>query len=141
MKKLNFSAIATQSLAKEEEAVKNRFDAADEILTKRSPAPPAAKPAEEASRPKSDKPKTVPKTKPEKMPKEKVIRDTFSLPFSDYQLIGKIVQRTAKIGMPVNKSEAIRLGLKAVEAMKEAELEALLQKLVKLRQRKYAMPE
>lgn len=135
MKKTNFANIAAASVDKLNEELEAKFKAADNVMTTQPPVISTRVPLPQAA----EKPKPVPKLKPEKK-KEKVIRDTFSLPFSDYQLIGKIVQRTAKIGTPVNKSEAIRLGLKAVEAMKEADLVLLLQKLEKLRQRKYALP-
>lgn len=138
MKKNNFANIAAASVEKLNDELEAKFMAADNVMTAQPPAISTRVPVPKT--PTVEKPKPVPKPKPEKK-KEKVVRDTFSLPFSDYQLIGKIVQRTAKIGTPVNKSEAIRLGLKAVEAMKEADLVLLLQKLEKLRQRKYALPE
>lgn len=138
MKKNNFANVAAASVDKLNDELEAKFKAADNVMTTQPPVISTRVPVPKA--PVVEKPKSVPKPKPEKK-KEKVVRDTFSLPFSDYQLIGKIVQRTAKIGTPVNKSEAIRLGLKAVEAMKEADLVLLLQKLEKLRQRKYALPE
>lgn len=138
MKKNNFANVAAASVEKLNDEIEAKFKAADNVINTQPPVISTRVPVPKA--PAAEKPTPVPKPKPEKK-KEKVVRDTFSLPFSDYQLIGKIVQRTAKIGTPVNKSEAIRLGLKAVEAMKEADLVLLLQKLEKLRQRKYALPE
>ena len=61
---------------------------------------PAAKPA------KADKPK-----------KPKLVRDSFTIPKTEYAVLDELKQRAAKLGAPAKKSEVLRAGIKALAAM------------------------
>ncbi|HEX8833185.1 MAG TPA: hypothetical protein VF719_03235, partial [Abditibacteriaceae bacterium] len=45
----------------------------------------------------------------------KVIRDTFSFPESDYARIAATKERALRLGVAINKGEALRVGLLALE--------------------------
>jgi hypothetical protein len=67
---------------------------------------PAAKPAKDA---KAEKPK-----------KPKLLRDSFTIPKTEYAVIDLLKQRAARLGRPAKKSEVLRAGVKALEAMNDA---------------------
>ncbi|SAL88409.1 hypothetical protein AWB74_08549 [Caballeronia arvi] len=52
----------------------------------------------------------------EPLKKEKVVRDTFTMPRSDYGKIATLKQRCLEEGVLVNKSELLRAGLLLLEA-------------------------
>ena len=82
-----------------------------------------------------------PVAKPEKMAKpkrktgrktlEKTIRDIFSMPESDYKLVASLVGRGGKVGMMINKSQIVRMGLLALDGMTEAQFENALRSFTK----------
>ena len=58
--------------------------------------------------------------KPAKLKKDKLVRDSFTIPKSEYLVIESLKQRAAKLGKPAKKSELIRAGFKALAAMADA---------------------
>lgn len=101
------------SIKAEEDAFKSRFEKAETVLGRKQPAhrnqeQGAAKP-------------------------DKVIRDSFTMPASDYELISQIKSRCLKTGTSVNKSEVLRAGLAALDAMSEKELRAVIGRLTKVK--------
>lgn len=72
-------------------------------------AKPAAKAAKPAKAPKAEKPK-----------KPKLLRDSFTIPKAEYAVIDVLKQRAARLGRPSKKSELLRAGVKALEAMSDA---------------------
>ena len=90
---------------------------------------------------------TAKKTLPEKAPdtgkpaakkqkkehKEKVVRDSFTMPQSEYRKIAEIKEARLKAGQPVKKSEVLRAGLKALGEMNEAQLKRALAGLEKIK--------
>jgi len=71
--------------------------------------------------------------KPKKEHKEKVVRDSFTMPQSEYQKIAEIKEACLKAGLPVKKSEVLRAGLKALVAMNAAQLKRALAGLEKIK--------
>lgn len=71
--------------------------------------------------------------KPKKEHKEKVVRDSFTMPQSEYQKIAEIKESCLKAGLPVKKSEVLRAGLKALVAMNAAQLKRALAGLEKIK--------
>ena len=61
--------------------------------------------------------KALTSSKPSKPKKDKLVRDSFTIPKSEYLVIGALKQRAAKLGSPAKKSELIRAGFKALAAM------------------------
>jgi hypothetical protein len=87
------------SLKAEEQAVRSRFQKADAALEKgRAPAAPSAD------------------------GEGKVIRDSFTMPAPDYDLIAKIKKRCLKGETSVTKSEILRAGLLALDSMSDGAL-------------------
>ncbi len=64
---------------------------------------------------------TAPKAK-----KPKLVRDSFTIPKPEYAVLEELKLRAAKLGQPAKKSEVLRAGLKALEAMPDATLLASL---------------
>ncbi|MCW3478458.1 hypothetical protein OL229_02615 [Neisseriaceae bacterium JH1-16] len=61
-----------------------------------------------------------------KKKKSKVVRDSFTMPESDYAKIAELKKRSLEAGISIKKSELLRAGLLALEALSPAELTALL---------------
>ncbi|MBC7733922.1 MAG: hypothetical protein H7306_18845 [Bacteriovorax sp.] len=72
---------------------------------------------------------TTPAKTPAKTPtrtKPKLVRDSFTMPKAEYAVIDELKQRAAKLGQPAKKSELLRAGVKALNAMNDAMLRAAL---------------
>lgn len=97
-------AALKKSLQAEQKAVQTRFEKAESLLgsdnKKATPAPPE---------------------------RPKVIRDTFSFPEHDYQLIAQIQARCLQSHVVTNKSEILRAGLKALAGMSDTRLARAVQ--------------
>lgn len=104
------------SIKAEEDAFKNRFERAEAVLG-RQPAARKSKGKKENGAVKPDK----------------VIRDSFTMPVSDYESITRIKQRAMKAGIGTNKSEILRAGLAALNTMPDKEFLKLFQGLPKVK--------
>jgi hypothetical protein len=69
----------------------------------------------------------------EKPERERVIRDSFTLPVSDYQRISRIKERALKASFHANKSEIMRAGLLMLDELPEAELTSVLRRVEKIK--------
>jgi hypothetical protein len=83
---------------------------------------PAAKPATKtvakaAAKPASAKPAA---TKVIKDKKIKMVRDSISIPKTEYLALDEMKLRAAKLSLPVKKTELIRAGIKALSALADA---------------------
>jgi hypothetical protein len=89
---------------------------------KRSVVAEAAPVVEKAAKPKRSAvaqaaPAADPEVKKAKAPKkEKVVRDSFTMPKSDYDKIASLKQKCLDAGVPVKKSELLRAGLMMLES-------------------------
>ena len=92
------------SLAMEEQTVKNRFEAAETLLGGKTAA--------------KDSEKGIEELKEEKI---KVVRDSFTMPQTDYELLTLLKKRSLQSGIETNKSEILRAGLLALNQMSENE--------------------
>lgn len=90
-----------------------------------TPAPAAAAPAAPAqpAEGKSGKSKKPPKVRPV------LVRDGFTMPESDFALIGTLKARALAGGRETKKSELLRAGLQALSAMDSAALRTALNAL------------
>lgn len=69
------------------------------------------------------KPVTPPKTaKSSKNKKPKLVRDSFTIPKTEYTVLDELKLRTGKLLATAKKSELIRAGIKALAAMSDAAL-------------------
>ncbi len=71
--------------------------------------------------------------KSKKNHKNKVVRDSFTMPQDEYQKISEIKEICLKAGLPVKKSEVLRAGLKALGELNAAQLKRALAGLGKIK--------
>jgi hypothetical protein len=65
--------------------------------------------------------------------KVKVVRDSFTMPQIDYDLIAEIKQKALKAGLHVKKSELLRAGLQALSKLNTAQLKLTVTNLEKIK--------
>lgn len=94
---------------------------------RRAPNAAARPAARKAARP-AARPASPPAAEPAqaKPAKSRLVRDSFTFPAADHQLIGQLKQRALELAQPAKKSEVLRAGLKALAAMGDAALKAAL---------------
>lgn len=71
--------------------------------------------------------------KPESAAAPKVVRDTFSMPEDDFQLLEKLRSRARKMDLDTNKSELVRAGLRLLADLDDTRLEGLIRNVDKLK--------
>lgn len=59
--------------------------------------------------------------------REKLVRDSFTMPKAEYAALGELKQRTIGLARPAKKGELLRAGVKALAAMDDKALLAALQ--------------
>lgn len=103
--------------------------AAAKPLTKKTPAP------RKAAAPIPAVAKTEKKTKKEKKNevKIKVVRDSFTMPQADYDIIAELKQKALKTGLHVKKSELLRAGLQVLSKLSTAQLKQSISNLEKIK--------
>lgn len=115
--------------------------AATETVTARKPvAKPASKPvAKPVTKPVSAKVDKQPQVaKPavpskEKVKKAKLVRDSFTMPETEYQVLNDVKKAFLKSGVSVKKSELLRAGVALIKAMKLDQLNAVISALPPLK--------
>jgi hypothetical protein len=85
------------------------------VATPKVKAEKAPKTAEKAAAKPSDK-------AAEKAKKPKLVRDSFTIPKAEYEVLEALKQRAAKLGQSPKKSELLRAGLKALAGMNDTSL-------------------
>ncbi|MHC5818010.1 MAG: hypothetical protein ACYT04_19470 [Nostoc sp.] len=124
MTKKSMKSALTSSLRAEDEAVRNRFQQAESLLEEKT--------QQASSQPRNlQQPQKEDALQPEK--KEKVIRDSFTLPSGDYELIATIRQRCLKSAVNATKSEVIRAGLHILQSLSDKELIRAIESLEKVK--------
>ena len=112
------------------------------MTTKNSAAIAKEKPTKKTLVPVKSKPtgrlavKTMPNAaakKPKKEHKVKVVRDSFTMPQSEYQKIAEIKAICLKSGVHVKKSEVLRAGLKVLAEFNTTRLKVVLNNLEKIK--------
>jgi len=126
MARKDMKSALTSSLKAEDAAVKDRFEKAESLFGDRTET--EAQTSLSAEQANSALLKTLPKEE-----KQKVIRDSFTLPASDYELINNIKQRCLNSAINVTKSEVIRAGLHALQEMPDAQLSEMMESLEKVK--------
>jgi hypothetical protein len=101
------------SLKAEEHSVRSRFEKAESLLGKGRGGGRPAIPAENGA--------------------GRVIRDSFTIPDGEYELITLIKKRCMKAGISANKSEVLRAGLAALDAMQDKELARVFGELARVK--------
>jgi hypothetical protein len=127
--------------------------AAPKVAVKPAPKT-AAKPAAKAAAPKTAPkvaPKVAPKAAPKavakpkvaakpaapevkaKAPKEKLVRDSFTMPEAEYAVLGQVKKTALKAGFEVKKSELLRVGVALIAQIDLATLKKVLASLPQLK--------
>jgi hypothetical protein len=105
-------------------------------------AKPAAKPAPKTAvkpaKPARVKPKAVkaaPADEPmrEKAAKSTLVRDSFTMPAHEYEVLGKVKKACLKAGFEIKKSELLRIGVALISQMDMATLQRVLSDLPQLK--------
>ncbi|CAN5385203.1 hypothetical protein BH11PSE11_BH11PSE11_11750 [soil metagenome] len=112
-------------------------------------AKPAVKPAVTVAKPSgggaaagampakiASKPKLPAQTKPaprDKVKKSKLVRDSFTMPESEYQVLGDVKKACLKQGIAVKKSELLRVGIALIRGLDPASLKKALAELAPLK--------
>lgn len=76
---------------------------------------------------------TPPATTESTTKRQKLVRDSFTMPRTDFSLIETLKQRALNFRRPTKKSELLRAGLYALDAMDDASLHGALEALVSLK--------
>ena len=114
--------------AKTEKAVKPASSASPAATAKPAKAPKEAKAVKTAKN--ASAPATAAEKKARvKKEKEKVVRDSFTMPKSDYAKIAELKQRCLDAGISVKKSELLRAGLNLLAVSPAKRLIAAVQDL------------
>ena len=71
---------------------------------------------------KGEKAHKIPKLKKQALKKPKLVRDSFTIPETDYVLFESIKQRALSAGVEVKKSEILRAAIMVIAALDDAEL-------------------
>lgn len=122
MTKKSMKSALSASLKAEDEAVKSRFEKAESLLGE------PFQPSDSSSNPSPSVADIKQQSK-----KERVIRDSFTLPSRDYDLIAAVRQRCLGSAVNVTKSEVIRAGLQALVEMPKEDLLRLVGNLEKVK--------
>ena len=88
------------------------------------PVVPGLAPASKALPAKLKTPSYIVKAEKAKAKKPKLVRDSFTIPKSEYEVIGALKLRAGQLGQAPKKSELLRAGLKALAAMDDQALKA-----------------
>ncbi len=88
-----------------------------------TPKPPAAAPVHAAAATNAKPPKA----------KHKLVRDSFTMPQSDFELIDVLKQRAMSFRHAVKKSELLRAGLQVLAALPDVQLEKALARITPLK--------
>ena len=96
--------------------------------SRKAPAARKAAPAKTAVKPEK-------KLKKEKKAdsKVKIVRDSFTMPQTDYDLIADLKQKALKTGLHVKKSELLRASLQALSKLSAAQLKRAISSLEKIK--------
>jgi hypothetical protein len=92
-------------------------------------AKPVAKRATTRSQPAAPTPAPTATTGETKAKRVKMIRDGFTIPKDEYQVLEALKLRAASLGTPSKKSELLRAGIKALVAMPDRDLLAALHRV------------
>lgn len=65
--------------------------------------------------------------------KVKVVRDSFTMPQADYDIIAEMKEKVLKAGLHVKKSELLRAGLQVLSALSVPQLKQTLSSLEKIK--------
>ena len=129
MPKKSFTGKLHKTIEQQDQTLQDRFTAADSLLLN-SPKEELKKHAATSA----DKPPTKKATiTPAFRDGDLVVRDTFSMPVGDYELIDTLKGKALKQMMTVTKSELVRAGLLLLDSLDGKDLKLALIKVEKVK--------
>jgi hypothetical protein len=96
---------------------------------KKAPAAKKAVVAKNAAAPAPAPVVIVVAPEPKHKAKDKLVRDSFTMPRSDFELIALLKERALTFKRPTKKSELLRAGLQALAALNQKQLQTALDRL------------
>lgn len=99
----------------------------------KSAAKSAAKPAPKAVKPVKSKAPAAEEQVREKATKTELVRDSFTMPAHEYEVLGKVKKACLKAGFEIKKSELLRIGVALISQMDMATLQRVLGDLPQLK--------
>ena len=106
-----------------------RAPAKKTVPVKKSPAAKKAGGAKKAAAPAPAPVAAVVMPEPKHKAKDKLVRDSFTMPRSDFELIALLKERALTFKRPTKKSELLRAGLQALAALNQKQLQTALDRL------------
>lgn len=106
-----------------------RAPAKKTVPVKKSPAAKKAVVAKKAAAPTPAPVAVVVVPEPKHKAKDKLVRDSFTMPRSDFELIALLKERALTFKRPTKKSELLRAGLQALAALNQKQLQTALDRL------------
>jgi len=106
-----------------------RAPAKKTVPVKKSPATKKAVVAKKAAAPAPAPVAVVVTPEPRHKAKDKLVRDSFTMPRSDFELIALLKERALTFKRPTKKSELLRAGLQALAALNQKQLQTALDRL------------
>jgi len=119
-------AVATKVAPRKQASAKTAWPRAAKALKPDAAVHPAGKAAPEASLKVPLNLATATAAKDTAKPKGKLVRDSFTIPKTEYAVLDELKQRAARLTRPAKKSEILRAGISALNAMPDAAFLAAL---------------
>ena len=118
----------TPPAAKKPAAAPSAKPAARKPAAKSTPKPASKTPANKSATPTKKKARAAAKPETPAAPKSKnkLVRDSFTIPKSEYAVLGTLKQRANGLTHPAKNSELLRAGIKALASMRDTALLAAL---------------
>jgi hypothetical protein len=120
-----------QTVAKHQQALAEALEKAEAISYDPPQAPKAAKPAKATAKTKAEKVEKV--EKPAKLKKPRLVRDSYAMPETEYAQIAVLKKRMASLGSEAKKSELLRAGIAVLAALNDAELQAVMGRIERIK--------
>jgi hypothetical protein len=114
-------------------AVKSASSTAARAVKKAAPAPKAARKAAAKPAAAAAAPDASIETVREKARKAKLVRDSFTMPEHEYEVIGQVKKACLKAGFEIKKSELLRIGVALISQLDLATLQNVLASLPQLK--------
>ena len=125
MTKKNFGAALQHTVEQQDASLKKRFEAADSVLLSEPRSDLKARVAEKAPGKAENAPRAGLAEGAKKLSApagDLAVRDTFSMPPEEYEVIDRVRNKVAREGFIYSKSEVVRAALAALGAMQTLSL-------------------
>ncbi len=133
-KKRELGAALADSMTAEQQSIDERFKRAEALLQEKAPPQANDRSAEASASARAEAaPQRAGKVTPSPHKPEKVVRVTFTMPPHDYQRIADLQQEGLQAALSLNKSEVIRAGLIALQALPAKKRLEILQSVEKIK--------